>query len=63
MLQALPLEASSGSLAGVQSWLAGLGDGVPEAVSSSLLAKQRQAVANAEAWAEPVCVWLALYHQ
>ena len=61
LLQALPLEASSGSLAGVQSWLAGLGDSVPEAVSAQLLARQRQAVVNAEAWAAPVCSWLARF--
>ena len=58
MLESLPLEASQSSLARLQSWLAGLEDSAPEAVAEPVLAKQRQAVANADAWAAPVCSWL-----
>ena len=54
----LPMQPSTAGLAGLQAWVSGLQGQVPEGVSIGLVARQKQALANARAWSAPVCSWL-----
>ena len=63
LLLNLPMGASSASISGLDVWIAGMAQPVPEGVSIGLPARQRQALANAKAWAEPVCEWLLQHVQ
>ena len=54
----LPMQPSTAGLAGLQAWVAGLQGPVPEGVSTGLVARQKQALANTRAWGAPVCSWL-----